>query len=77
MLMERLDYYLLFRWFVGLSMDEEMWDHSTFSKNRERLLNADIVRKLFERIRKQPQKQGLLSDEHFTVYGTLIKAWAL
>jgi transposase len=76
MLMEQLDYNLLFRWFVGLSMDEEVWDHSTFSKNRERLLNADIVRKFFERIREQAQKQGLLSDEHFTVDGTLIEAWA-
>jgi len=76
MLMEQLDYNLLFRWFVGLSMDEGVWDHSTFSKNRERLLNADIVRKFFERIREQAQKQGLLSDEHFTVDGTLIEAWA-
>ena len=57
-------------------MDEEVWDHSMFSKNGERLLNADIVRKLFERIREQAQKQGLLSDEHFTVDGTLIEAWA-
>lgn len=57
-LMEQLDYNLLFRWFVGLSMDDEVWDHSTFSKNRE-----------------QAQEQGLLSDEHFTVDGTLIEAW--
>lgn len=76
MLMEQLDYNLLFRWFVGLSMDDEVWDHSTFSKNRERLLDADIVGKFFARIREQAREKGLLSDEHFTVDGTLIEAWA-
>jgi transposase len=76
LLMEQLDYNLLFRWFVGVSMDDEVWDHSTFSKNRERLLNADIVGKFFSKIREQAQVQGLLSDEHFTVDGTLIEAWA-
>jgi transposase len=76
LLMEQLDYNLLFRWFVGLSMDDEVWDHSTFTKNRERLLNADIVGKFFSKIREQAQAQGLLSDEHFTVDGTLIEAWA-
>ncbi len=76
MLMEQLDYNLLFRWFVGLSMDDEVWDHSTFSKNRERLLEAEIVGKFFERIREQAREKGLLSDEHFTVDGTLIEAWA-
>lgn len=76
MLMEELDYNLLFRWFVGLSMDDEVWDHSTFSKNRDRLLDADIVRKFFEQILGQARAQGLLSDEHFTVDGTLIEAWA-
>jgi transposase len=76
LLMEELDYNLLFRWFVGLSMDDEVWDHSTFSKNRDRLLNADIVRKFFIQIREQAQAQGLLSNEHFTVDGTLIEAWA-
>jgi len=76
LLMEELDYNLLFRWFVGLSMDDEVWDHSTFSKNRDRLLNADIVRKFFVQIREQAQAQGLLSNEHFTVDGTLIEAWA-
>jgi len=76
MLMEQLDYNLLFRWFVGLSMDDEVWDHSTFSKNRERLLDAEIVGKFFAKIREQAREKGLLSDEHFTVDGTLIEAWA-
>jgi len=76
LLMEELDYNLLFRWFVGLSMDDEVWDHSTFSKNRDRLLEADIVRKFFEQILDQGRAQGLLCDEHFTVDGTLIEAWA-
>ena len=76
LLMEELDYNLLFRWFVGLSMEDEVWDHSTFSKNRDRLLDADIVAKFFVQIREQARAQGLLSDEHFTVDGTLIEAWA-
>ena len=76
MLIEQLDYNLLFRWFVGLSMDDEVWDHSTFSKNRERLLDAEIIGKFFVKIREQAREKGLLSDEHFTVDGTLIEAWA-
>lgn len=76
MLIEQLNYNLLFRWFVGLSMDDEVWDHSTFSKNRDRLLEADIVEKFFRRVRDEAQRHGLLSDEHFTVDGTLIEAWA-
>jgi len=76
LLMEELDYNLLFRWFVGLSMDDEVWDHSTFSKNRDRLLDADIIRKFFLQIRQQAEAEGLLSNEHFTVDGTLIEAWA-
>jgi transposase len=76
MLIEQLNYNLLFRWFVGLSMEDEVWDHSTFSKNRDRLLEADIVEKFFRRIRDEAQRQGLLSDEHFTIDGTLIEAWA-
>ena len=76
MLMEQLDYNLLFRWFVGLSMDDEVWNHSTFSKNRARLLDAEIVGKFFTKIREQAREKGLLSDEHFTVDGTLIEAWA-
>lgn len=76
LLMEQLDYNLLFRWFVGLSMDEPVWDASTFSKNRERLLGQQIARAFFGQIVAQARSQGLLSDEHFTVDGTLIEAWA-
>ena len=76
LLMEQLDYNLLFRWFVGLSMDDPVWDHSTFSKNRERLIVSDVAAAFFERIVKQAGDAGLLSDEHFTVDGTLIEAWA-
>ena len=71
LLMEQLDYNLLFRWFVGLSMDDEVWDHSTFSKNRERLLDGEIIGKFFVKVREQARQKGLLSDEHFTVDGTL------
>ncbi len=74
MLMEQLHYNLLFRWFVGLEMDEPVWNHAVFSKNRERLLNQDIARGFFERVLRQAE--GHLSDEHFTVDGTLIEAWA-
>jgi len=76
LLMEQLDYNLLFRWFVGLSLDDPVWDHSTFSKNRERLIASDIAATFFERILKQANAAGLMSDEHFTVDGTLIEAWA-
>src|SRR3974390_630430 len=76
LLMEQLDYNLLFRWFVGLSMDDPVWDHSTFSKNRERLIASDVAAAFFERILKQANAAGLMSDEHFTVDGTLIEAWA-
>ena len=76
LLMEELDYNLLFRWFVGLSIDDEVWDHSTFSKNRERLLEHEIVGKFFDRVCTYAEQAGLLSDEHFTVDGTLIEAWA-
>ena len=75
-LMEQLDYNLLFRWFVGLSMDDPVWDPTVFTKNRERLLRGDIARALFERVLAQAQGQHLLSPEHFTVDGTLIEAWA-
>jgi transposase len=74
MLMEQLDYNLLFRWFVGMEMDEAVWNHAVFSKNRERLLNQDVARNFFDRVLKQAQPY--LSDEHFTVDGTLIEAWA-
>ena len=74
LLMEQLDYNLLFRWFVGLSMDDPVWDPTVFTKNRDRLLNADVARQFFERVLERAQ--GLMSDEHFTVDGTLIEAWA-
>ena len=76
LLMEQLDYNLLFRWFVGLSMDDAIWDATVFSKNRDRLLEGDIARAFFERVLIHAREQRLLSDEHFTVDGTLIEAWA-
>jgi transposase len=76
LLCEQLDYNLLFRWFVGLSADERVFDHSTFSKNRDRLLEADIAGALFARVYARAQAEGLTSDEHFSVDGTLIDAWA-
>ncbi|HZE21917.1 MAG TPA: IS5 family transposase, partial [Desulfobaccales bacterium] len=76
LLMEQLHYNLLFRWFVGLSMDDKVWDHSVFSKNQERFLDSDLAAAFFARILKQTAAAGLLSDEHFTVDGTLIEAWA-
>ena len=76
LLMEQLDYNLLFRWFVGLSMDDKVWDHSVFSKNQERFLGSDLAAAFFGRIKEQAAQAGLLSDEHFTVDGTLIEAWA-
>jgi len=75
-LMEQLDYNLLFRWFVGLSMDDPVWDATVFCKNRDRLLNGDIAAKFFASVLNLPQVSGLLSTEHFSVDGTLIEAWA-
>src|SRR3954464_2099 len=75
-LMEQLDYNLLFRWFVGLSMDARVWSPSTFSKNRERLLRGDIAQAFFEAVRLHADTERLLSDDHFTVDGTLLEAWA-
>lgn len=74
MLVEQINYSWLFRWFVGLDMDEPVWNHAVFSKNRERLLNHDIARSFFARVLERAQRH--LSDEHFTVDGTLIEAWA-
>jgi transposase len=74
MLMEQLNYNLLFRWFVGMEMDEPIWEHTVFSKNRERLLNQEVARKFFHHVLAQAQPH--LSEEHFTVDGTLIEAWA-
>ena len=76
MLMEQLEYNLLFRWFVGLNMDEPVWVPTVFSKNRDRLLNGDIAEKFFAQVLKQARANDLLSDEHFSVDGTLIEAWA-
>jgi transposase len=74
MLVEQINYSWLFRWFVGLDMDEAVWNHAVFSKNRERLLQADIARRFFALVREQARP--FVSDEHFTVDGTLIEAWA-
>src|ERR1700704_3401327 len=76
LLMEQLDYNLLFRWFVGLNMDDAVWDPTVFTKNRERLLAGDIAEAFFARVLAQARERGWLSDEHFTVDGTLIEAWA-
>ncbi len=76
LLMEKLHYNLLFRWLVGLSMDDPVWDHSTFSKNRDRLLDSEIATGFFQSIRDQARQKNLMSDEHFTVDGTLLEAWA-
>jgi len=75
-LMEQLNYNLLFRWFVGLSMDAAVWDASSFSKNRDRLLEGDVSRRFLAAIVAQPRVKALMSDEHFSVDGTLIQAWA-
>lgn len=76
LLMEQLDYNLLFRWFIGLNTDDPVWDHSTFSKNRERLFEESFAKRFFEEIFAQAKAAGLTSDEHFSVDGTLIEAWA-
>jgi transposase len=76
LLMEQLDYNLLFRWFVGLETDDPVWDPSTFSKNRDRFLGGDVSRRFLAQIVAQARSEGLLSDEHFSVDGTLIEAWA-
>src|SRR5690348_1716342 len=76
LLMEQLEYNLLFRWFVGLNLDEPVWDATVFSKNRERLLEGGIAEGFFAAVVGQARGQGLLSEEHFTVDGTLIEAWA-
>lgn len=76
MLMEQLEYNLLFRWFVGLNMDDPVWVPTVFSKNRDRLLEGDIAEKFFAQVLEQAREADLLSDEHFSVDGTLIEAWA-
>jgi transposase len=76
LLMEEMDYNLLFRWFVGLNADDEVWDATTFTKNRDRLLEADVAKEFLAVVVEQARGQGLISDEHFTVDGTLLEAWA-
>jgi transposase len=75
-LMERLEFDLLFRWFVGIGVDDPVWDHSTFSKNRDRLLEGEIAAKFLAAVLAQPKVKQLLSTDHFSVDGTLIEAWA-
>jgi len=74
LLMEQLDYNLLFRWFVGLEIDDRVWDPTVYTKNRDRLLNQEVAQAFFGQVKRQAA--GLMSDEHFTVDGTLIEAWA-
>ena len=74
--MEQLDYNLLFRWFVGLAMDAPIWDVTVFTKNRDRFLEGEVAAQFFQAVLGQPEVRALLSDEHFSVDGTLIEAWA-
>ncbi len=76
LLCEQLGYNMLYRWFVGLSMDDAAWDHSTYTHNRDRLIEHDVVRALFGQVMQQAKEAELLSSEHFSVDGTLIRAWA-
>ena len=76
LLMEEIDYSILFRWFIGLSLDEEIWSPTVFSKNRDRLLRADVASAFFDAVLDQARGAALLSDEHFTVDGTMLEAWA-
>ena len=74
LLVEQIDYNLLFRWFVGLGMDDGVWNHAVFSKNRDRLLTSEVAQQFFAEVNRQAKR--FMSDEHFTVDGTLIQAWA-
>ena len=76
LLMEEMDYNILFRWFVGLNMDDEVWDATVFTKNRDRLLEAELAKEFLARVVGQARDKGWTSDEHFTVDGTLLEAWA-
>jgi len=76
LLMEEIDYSILFRWFVGLNLDEEVWDATVFTKNRDRLLEAEVAKLFLSEVVEQAREKGLTSDEHFTVDGTLLEAWA-
>jgi len=76
LLMEEIDYSILFRWFVGMNLDDKVWDATTFSKNRERLLEADVAKLFLSKVVEQAKAKGWASSEHFTVDGTLLEAWA-
>jgi len=76
LLMEEIDYSILFRWFVGMNLDEPVWDATVFTKNRDRLLDGDVAREFLMEVGNQAQEEGLTSDDHFTVDGTLVEAWA-
>jgi transposase len=76
LLMEEMDYNLLFRWFVGLNADDDVWDATVFTKNRDRLLKAEVAQEFLARVVEQARAKGLTSDEHFSVDGTLLEAWA-
>jgi transposase len=76
LLMEEIDYSILFRWFIGLSLDEPIWSPTSFSKNRDRLLDGDVAAAFFDAVRAQAEAAGLMSDEHFTVDSTMLEAWA-
>lgn len=76
LLMEEIDYSILFRWFVGLNLDEAVWDATTFTKNRDRLLEGSVAREFLTQVVERAREAGLVSDEHFTVDGTLLEAWA-
>src|ERR1700747_232333 len=75
-LMEEMDYNILFRWFVGLNLDDPVWDATVFTKNRDRLLEAEVAKEFLGRVVAHAREQGWMSDEHFTVDGTLLEAWA-
>lgn len=75
-LIEHIDYNILFRWFIGLHLDESVWNHSTFSKNRDRLIESDIALSFLRSVLEKAQEENLLSDDHFSVDGTLLEAWA-
>ena len=76
LLMEEMDYNILFRWFVGLNLDDAVWDATVFTKNRDRLLGAEVAKQFLSRVVGQAREKGWISDEHFTVDGTLLEAWA-
>jgi transposase len=76
LLVEEIDYNILYRWFVGLNLDDEVWDATTFTKNRNRLLEAEVAKDFLCQVVAQAREKGWTSDEHFTVDGTLLEAWA-